>query len=215
MTLALFRLAFLLMLERTVTQFMRVAARVELPRRAALDHAIKALALALVFAPWLPSWPAAGASLLLAALLFARWLSWQPQIALRRLDIGIMYLGYLAIVAQLALEFLGQLHAIAWVGTVSVHLFTFGAMGLIVPAMITRISKGHTGRKAAFDAYDKAVLWVMLAGLFFRVVAPQLHPASYPMWIHLSATCWFVAFGLLGWRVIPWLLQPRADGKEH
>ena len=35
----------------------------------------------------------------------------------------------------------------AWVGSVSVHLFTLGAMGLIVPAMIVRISRGHTGRK--------------------------------------------------------------------
>jgi uncharacterized protein involved in response to NO len=215
MTLALFRLAFLLMLERTVTQFMRVAAKVELPRAEPLDHAIKVLALALVFAPWLPSWLAAGASLLLAVLLFARWLRWRPDVALRRLDIGIMYLGYLAIVAQLALEFLGQVVAIAWVGTVSVHLFTFGAMGLIVPAMITRISKGHTGRKAAFDTRDRAVLWLMLAALLVRVVLPQLLPGRYPMWIHLSATLWFAAFGLLGWRVIPWLLQPRVDGKEH
>jgi uncharacterized protein involved in response to NO len=215
MTLALFRLAFLLMLERTVTQFMRVAAKVELPRAELLDHAIKMLALALVFAPWLPSWLAAGASLLLAVLLFLRWLQWQPQVALRRLDIGIMYLGYLAIVAQLVLEFLNQVASVGWVGTVSVHLFTFGAMGLIVPAMITRIAKGHTGRKAAFDARDRAVLWLMLAALLVRVVLPQLLPGSYPMWIHLSATLWFAAFGLLGWRVIPWLLQPRVDGKEH
>ncbi len=215
MTLALFRLAFLLMLERTVTQFMRVAAKVELPRTAPLDHAIKVLALALVFAPWLPAWLAAGASLLLAVLLFARWLRWRPDVALRRIDIGIMYLGYLAIVAQLALEFLSPVVSFAWVGTVSVHLFTFGAMGLIVPAMITRISKGHTGRKAAFDARDRAVLWLMLAALLVRVVLPQLLPGRYPMWIHLSATLWFAAFGLLGWRVIPWLLQPRVDGKEH
>jgi uncharacterized protein involved in response to NO len=96
-----------------------------------------------------------------------------------------------------------------------VHLFSFGAMGLIVPAMITRISKGHTGRKAAFDALDKAVLWLMLAALAVRVLLPQLLPERYPLWIHLSATLWLAAFALLGWRVIPWLLQPRVDGKEH
>jgi len=215
MTLALFRVAFLLMLERTVTQFMRVAAKAELPRRPALDHAIKAFACALVFAPWLPASGAAAISLLLALLLLFRWLSWQPQVALRRLDIGIMYLGYLAIVAQLFTEILAVAHPFAWVGTVSVHLFTLGAMGLIVPAMITRIAKGHTGRKAAFEPRDKAVLWLMLAALAVRVVLPQLLPAHYPMLIHISATLWLAAFGLLGWRVIPWLLQPRVDGKEH
>jgi uncharacterized protein involved in response to NO len=215
MTLALFRLAFLLMLERTVTQFMRVAAKTELPRNAALDQAIKALALALAFAPWLPAGLAAGASLLAALLLLARWLWWRPDVALRRLDIGIMYLGYLAIVAQLFMEFLAVARPYTWVGTVSVHLFTLGVMGLIVPAMITRIAKGHTGRKAAFETPDKAVLWLMLTALFFRIAAPQIHPASYPMWLHLSASCWLLGFGLLGWRFIPWLMQPRIDGKEH
>lgn len=215
MTLALFRLAFLLMLERTVTQFMRMAAKVELPRRPALDHAIKAFACALVFAPWLPAAWDAAVSLVLALLLLFRWLSWQPQVALRRIDIGIMYLGYLAIVAQLALEFLAVARPFAWVGTVSVHLFTLGAMGLIVPAMITRIAKGHTGRKAAFDARDKAVLLLMLAALAIRILLPQWLPERYPAWIHLAATCWLAAFALLGWRVIPWLMQPRVDGKEH
>jgi uncharacterized protein involved in response to NO len=215
MALALFRLAFLLMLERTLTQFMRAACKVELPRFAPLDHAIKILALALVFAPWLPAWLAAGASLLAAMLLFARWLLWQPRLALRRIDIGIMYLGTLAIVAQLAIEFLGQMRTFVWVGTVSVHLFTFGAMGLIVPAMIVRISKGHTGRKATFDTLDKAALWLMLAALLVRVVLPQLLPGAYLTWILLAATCWLACFGLLGWRYIPWLLQARVDGKLH
>ncbi|MDP2794766.1 MAG: NnrS family protein [Sulfurisoma sp.] len=215
MTLALFRLAFLLMLERTLTQFMKAAFQLALPRIAALDHAIKGAALALAFAPWLAGWLADGAALLLALLLFVRWLLWRPNVALRRLDIGIMYLGYLAIVAQLALDVLGRWRGHAWVGTVSAHVFTLGAMGLVVPAMIVRIARGHTGRKVAFDALDKAALWLMLAGLATRVLAPQLFPGAYAMWIHLTATCWLLCFGLLGWRYIPWLMQPRADGKTH
>src|SRR6185369_11687480 len=94
-------------------------------------------------------------ALLLALLLAARLAFWQPQLAMRRLDVGIMYLGYLAIVAQLAIDFFSRVARVEWVGTVSIHLFTFGVMGLIIPAMIIRISKGHTGRKVAFETADK------------------------------------------------------------
>ena len=215
MTLALFRLAFLIMLERTLTQFMKSAFQLALPRIAPLDHAIKGLALLLVFGHLLPPALATAATLLLAALLAARWLLWQPQIALRRLDIGIMYIGYLAIIAQLLIDILAGPGGYAAVGTVAVHVFTIGVMGLITPAMIVRICRGHTGRKVAFDAQDKAVLWLMLAGFFLRVGAPQLMPAAYLPLTGLAAGCWLVCFGMLGWRYIPWLMLPRVDGKEH
>ena len=215
MTMSLFRLAFLIMLERTLTQFMKGVFQLSLPRIALLDHGIKTLALLLVFGYLLPPALASDAALLLALLLGARWLLWQPQVALRRLDIGIMYLGYLAIIGQLLIEFLGQFGGSTLVGTVSVHLFTLGAVGLITPAMIVRISRGHTGRKVVFDALDKAALWLMLAGLLVRVLAPQLVPSAYLLWMGLAAACWLGCFGLLGWRYVPFLLKPRVDGKEH
>ena len=215
MTLALFRLVFLIMLERTLTQFMKGVFQLSLPRIAPLDHGIKTLALLLVFGHLLPPVLASDTALLLALLLGARWLLWQPQVALRRLDIGIMYLGYLAIIAQLLIEFLGQFGGSDLVGAVSVHLFTFGAMGLITPAMIVRISRGHTGRKVAFDGLDKATLWLMLAGLFVRVLVPQLAPSAYLLWMGLAAVFWLGCFGLLAWRYVPFLMRPRVDGKEH
>lgn len=215
MSLALFRVAFLVMLERTVTQFMKGVFQVSILRDARLDISIKALAVILVFAGFLPGVVAGGLSLLLAGLLFLRFAFWKPHLAMRRLDLGIMYLGYLGIVAQLLAEsFLGFSDP-RWVGAVSAHLFAFGVMGLIIPAMIVRISKGHTGRKVAFDAIDKLVLYVMMLGLVFRLLVPQFDADRYAIWIDLSAACWFVAFAVLGWRYIPFLTQPRIDGKEH
>jgi uncharacterized protein involved in response to NO len=126
-----------------------------------------------------------------------------------------MHLGKLAIAIQLlvvAFEITGRS---AWIGSFSVHLFTFGVMGLIIPAMIIRISRGHTGRKVAFDALDKGILWIMIVALMLRVIAPQLVPASYRLWIELAATCWFIGFGILAWRSTPMLVRPRIDGREH
>lgn len=215
MSLALFRFAFLLMLERTQVQFMRHGFGVEILRNPRIDFPIKWLAIALVFADLLPA-PLAGLlEFAMAALLLWRFAFWHPAKALSRLDIGIMYIGYLMIVAQLLIAGAGRFAEIAWVGTVAVHVFTVGVMGLIGPAMIVRISKGHTGRDVVFGRVDLAALWIMLAGFLARVVAPQLYPAGYMMFLHLAAACWLAAFGILLWRYVPVLLAPRVDGREH
>ena len=214
-TTGLFRMAFLVMLERTLTQFMKGVYQVQILRNPRLDNAIKGLGLVLVFERLLPVPLSGGLALLLAVLLLARFAFWKPQLGLRRLDLGIMYLGYLAIAAQLVIVFLDQVVRPAWVGTVSVHVFTFGVMGLIIPAMLVRIFKGHTGRKVQFAPADKLVLWVMMLGFALRIVLPQLLPAQYVLWLWLAAACWFVCFALLAWRYVPYVLAPRVDGKEH
>ena len=214
MSLGLFRLAFLIMFERTLTQFMRNVFQVSILRDARLDLAIKGLALLLVFAGLMPAWLAAALALALAALLAWRFVYWKPQLALRRLDIGISYLGYLAVVAQLLVAALDSVAPPAWIGSVSVHLFSFGVMGLVIPAMITRIAKGHTGRPVQFTAQDKQVLWIMLLALVLRVLGPQLAPAAYLVWLTLAAACWSLGFALLAWRSLPFLWRPRADGRE-
>ena len=215
MATGLFRVAFLVMLERTLTQFMKGIFQVDILRHATLDKAIKLLALLLVGAGLMPPSLAAWLSLLLALLLAGRLFFWKPQLALQRLDLGIMYLGYAAIVLQLLVEFIGQVAAPAWVGAFSMHVFGLGVMGLIIPAMLIRIAKGHTGRKVVFEPSDKAVLWIMIAAFLLRVVAPQFLPESYALWLVLAACGWLIGFGILAWRLIPFLLQARVDGKEH
>jgi len=214
MTLALFRVAFLVMLERTLSGFMQGAFGLEIRREKWLDLSIKGLAVVLVAAPWLPPLLAGVLSLLLALLLLGRFLLWHPRQAFSRLDIGIMYFGYLGIVAQLLAIFLITVAGIAWVGSITVHLFSFGVMGLIIPAMLIRISNGHTGRPVRFDRRDKLALYLMLAGFGCRIVLPQLWPAAYQHWVALAALSWFACFALLAWRYLPFYLQPRADGRS-
>ena len=215
MAIGLFRMAFLVMFERTLTQFMKGVFQVSILRDPRLDGPIKLLALSLVFVDLLPPWLGAAITLLLALLLIVRLFFWKPQLALRRLDIGIMYLGYLALVAQLLINVVSAFTDIAWVGTVSIHVFTFGVMGMVIPAMLIRISKGHTGRKVVFDGLDKWVLRIMILGFIARVIVPQFAPATYLHCIYLAAFCWFVCFSVLAWRYIPYLVQARVDGREH
>ena len=215
MTLGLFRMAFLVMLERTLSQFMKNAFQVAILRNAALDGAIKLLGGVLVFAAWLPPHMLLIFSALLALLLLFRLAFWKPRLALQRLEIGIMYMGYLALTLQLLIDVVERIAHPGWVGSMSAHVFTFGVMGLIIPAMLIRISNGHTGRPVKFDAIDRVVLKVALLAFVLRIFAPQLSPANYGIWIMLAAAFWSVVFAILGWRYIPYLLQARVDGKLH
>lgn len=211
LTLALFRLAFVVMLERTLIPFMKGAFQVALPRKVWLDGPIKGLALLLLSGPWLPSPVRAITEVLLATLLIGRLLTWSPHLALRRIELGVMYLGTVAIAAQLALDAFGG----AWVGSMPLHVFTFGAMGHIIPAMLVRIGLGHTGRPVVFSRWDKLALWVMVLAFVARVVAPQLDDAHYGQWIWISALAWMTGFAMVGVRIAPMLLRARVDGREH
>ena len=215
MALALFRLAFIIMLERTLVPFMKGGLGIVLPAFPRLGFVVKGLAFALVFNFALPTALTVTFTLLLAAGLLFRFLRWSPLKAFTRIDIGIMYVGWLAIIGQLLLTVLAVLAPQDWVGTLSIHVFTFGAMGCIIPAMVTRISRGHTGRKVAFDGVDRAILYVMLLAFLIRIVLPQWFPGLYLAWIHAAATAWALGFAGLAWRNVPFLWQARIDGRVH
>ena len=215
MAVGLFRVAILVMLERTLSAFMKAAFQVELLKSAKLNMAIKLLALSMVFASLLPALLAASCTLLLAVLLAVRLVYWQPRLALRRLDIAIMYLGYLAVVVQLLIESYRLTGHFSELASWSIHVFTLGAMGLIIPAMLIRISKGHTGRKVNFDSLDKSALYLMMLAFVLRICAPLIAPAGYALWIALAAACWFACFALMVARYLPMLMRARVDGKEH
>src|SRR3989338_3679000 len=126
MVLGLFRMAFLVMLERTLAQFMKGVFNVTILQNPALNKAIKLLGLLLVFESLMPAQLSGGIALLLALLLAGRFIFWKPQLAMQRLDIGIIYLGYLAIAAQLLIEFFRHITHLEGAASMSVHVFTFG-----------------------------------------------------------------------------------------
>lgn len=214
-TLALFRLVFLVMLERTIPAFMKAGFQVAVPRAPAVDWSIKGLALLLVAEPWLPRPAAAAAGFVLAALVLGRLATWKPLLAFRRLHVGVMYVGSLALGAQLAVVALEHVTPHAWVGTLPTHLFTLGVMGLIIPSMMLRLAKGHTGRPVVFGGVDHLVVALALLAFTARVVAPQLAPEAYRTWLWLAAGAWSLAFLVVFARIAPALWRPRIDGREH
>lgn len=211
LSLALFRLAFVVMLERTIPPFMRGAFQLEVRRVFALDTAVKVLAVALVPAVWLPSGLRVAVEVGFVVVFAARMLLWQPLRALARVEVGVMYVGALCLALQVALRALGG----AWVGSAPLHIFSFGTMGLIIPAMLTRIAQGHTGRPIQFGVAERVALGLMsLAGLA-RVVGPQVAPSQYQSWLIVAAVGWAACFCITLLRIAPMLWAERVDGREH
>ncbi len=215
MALGLFRVAFVVMFERTFPPFMKAAAGIELPMLRPLDFAIKALVLAAVFQAWLPKPVATGLLLAAAAALAVRFFRWRPLLGLSRFPVAVMYVGYLGLIAHLVLEALRVHGVFLGLGAIATHTFAFLCFGVVVAAMVTRISQGHTGRPLQFTPSDRLAIAVLGAGAFFRLAAPQLWAAHYPTWVTLAAVCWASCYALLGVRLVPFLWRARVDGKEH
>lgn len=215
MALGLFRLAVVIMLERTLSQFMRAAFQVDILKNRKLDAAIRLGALAAVFEAAMPMPVAVVVMAVTAALLLFRFFFWSPLKAFCRLDVGVMYAGYLGLVVSLFLECLRLAGKLDAIGNVAAHTFTLLCMGTIIPAMLVRISQGHTGRKILFTGSDKFAILVCGLGGLIRIVPPQIWPSSYQACIVLSVFCWAICYALIGWRLVPYLVGPRVDGKEH
>ncbi len=96
----------------------------------------------------------------------------------------------------------------------AIHAFTYGGIGIMTLSMMSRISKGHTGR----NIYEpsKAIFWmfvILFSGAVIRVIFPMIDMSHYMLWIKWSHLHWLVAFGIFVFLYIPILISPRVDGK--
>jgi uncharacterized protein involved in response to NO len=215
MSIGLFRVAFCVMFERTMPQFMKNKMGILLPRKRFIDLPIKILILLGAFESFLPAQLGAAVLIAAAVLLLWRWFTWSPLRGLSDFGISLMYIGYLGLIAHLVLEAMRITGLYVGVGALSVHVFTFLCMGVVIPGMLIRISQGHTGRKLLFTVSDRIALGAMFVGCAFRVIATQASPAHYLWAITAAGIGWSLCFTLLAFRLIPFLWQPRIDGREH
>lgn len=215
MTMGLFRVAFVVMFERTITQFMKNSMGILLLRNWYLDSAIKLFAVLAVFQGLFPTNISAIILGLAGLLLGIRFILWKPLKGFKNFGIGLSYFGYFGLVLHFIFEALKVSGLYIPAGSVSIHIFTFLCMGVVIPAMIIRIAQGHTGRKLNFTLSDRMAIGSIVVGAFFRLIAVQFWPQHYQMWIDMAAISWAICFTLIGYRLIPFLLKPRIDGREH
>jgi len=102
-----------------------------------------------------------------------------------------------------------------WVSKfLAIHAFSYGGIGAITLAMMSRVALGHTGRNiSAPPRLIGFAFGVMMVGGIVRVVLPLIIPSHFLSWIILSQILWVIAFGAFTCLYFPILIRPRIDGK--
>ena len=94
----------------------------------------------------------------------------------------------------------------------AMHALAAGAMASMTLAVMTRATRGHTGRPLEADRATVVIYALVTLGALLRVAAPLL-PIDYMLSIRLAGGLWAGAFLLFALVYGPMLLGPRADGK--
>ncbi|MBU4136958.1 MAG: NnrS family protein [Alphaproteobacteria bacterium] len=141
-----------------------------------------------------PLQPLTGAALVIAGvanlLRLARWRGW---LARREALVWILHAGYAWLGLGLVLLGLAALAPDAVPFTAGVHALTTGAMGVETLAMMTRATRGHTGRARVADRSTTAIYLLILSAAAVRVSAPFLTDWTIAL-LAISATLWALAF---------------------
>ena len=138
-----------------------------------------------------------------------RLLRWKPWLTWKEPMVWSLHLAYACLPISLILRG-GWDNAFASHNLI--HLFTIGALGGLILAMITRVTMGHTGRMI----YQGPNMSLAFAAVFIAALTRSLGvlwaPSEMLLWIELSGGLWVFAFGLFVWRFGLMLLSPRPDG---
>ncbi len=137
---------------------------------------------------------------------------WQSFRTWRDPIVWSLHLGYAWIPLGLALKGVALLNGAA-IAAFWLHSLTVGALSMLILAVMTRASLGHTGRALVVAPPITAAYLLLLAAALVRVFGLKLSGVGYPAVILGAAALWTAAFGVFVWVYAPILMAPRADGK--
>ena len=158
-----------------------------------------------------PTHPAAGALLLAAGgLNLVRLIRWRGDATLAEPLVWILHLGYLWLAAGLFFTGLSVAAPGLVPPSVGVHALTAGAIGVMTLAIMTRASRGHTGRPLAAGRIEVLIYVLINAAALTRVTGGLL-PTLYQPLLMVSAGLWSAAFLAFVVGYGPMLLSPRTD----
>jgi uncharacterized protein involved in response to NO len=186
---------------------------------------ISVVTLALVhlfgFIPLLPTISVAAMFLVAGLSNLLRFLSWRPWVTIKVPLLWSLHCAYLFILLGFFLCALGYAGlTLAWFDgfanqyTTLLHSFTLGGMGLLILAMMSRVSLGHTGRPLVLSPWI-SIGFIFLCGAYIcRIWLPLTLPGSshYASYL-LSIFFWLLGYGLFVALYLPILCRSRVDGR--
>ncbi|PJA32535.1 MAG: hypothetical protein CO187_03520 [Zetaproteobacteria bacterium CG_4_9_14_3_um_filter_53_7] len=156
-------------------------------------------------------WMIINAALLATVIHGLRLIGWFDRAVLREPMLWVLHLGYAWLVAGFLLYALAELLDLPTVQ--AVHAWTVGGIGMFTLGMIARVALGHTGRNIHALPWLPAAFMLLFIAALTRVFLPIIRPEWLDMSLHISATCWIIAFIIAGIRYSSILLRARTDGK--
>lgn len=158
-----------------------------------------------------PAHPAVGALLLAAGgLNLVRLIRWRGDAALAEPLVWILHLGYLWLSAGLVLTGMSVVTPGLVPPSAGVHALTAGAVGVMTLAVMTRASRGHTGRPLTAGKLE-VLIYVLINAAALSRVTGGLSPTLYQPLLIVSAGLWSAAFVAFAIGYGPMLLSPRPD----
>jgi uncharacterized protein involved in response to NO len=155
-----------------------------------------------------PSLGAIGLLLLLgAALNFWRLLRWRGFATAAEPLLLILHIGYFWLVLGVALLGAAMLDADLPLSA-AIHSLTAGAIGTMILAVMTRATRGHTGRDLSADRATTLIYALVTLAAITRVTAAFAASWTLPL-LMVSAGFWLAAFGGFLLCYGPMLLGPR------
>jgi uncharacterized protein involved in response to NO len=141
-----------------------------------------------------PTQPVSGALLLLAGFAnIARLSRWRGLAAAEPL-LFVLHLGFAWLAFAQTLLGASVLAPDVVPRTAGVHALTAGAIGVMTLAVMTRATRGHTGRPLAADKATVAIYLAVNLSAAVRVAAPFAESLR-PLLLSVSALLWVAAFG--------------------
>ena len=91
------------------------------------------------------------------------------------------------------------------------HLLAVGGLGLLILAMISRVSLGHTGRGIQASPWVVMAFLCLIIAALIRGLWPLLLGGNHLSIYSISILFWLLGFGIFMIQYWPVLTQPRAD----
>jgi uncharacterized protein involved in response to NO len=151
------------------------------------------------------------------AAVFLFWLAlrWGLLQSLRIRLLAMLHIGFIWLGIAFALYAADELLVLAGargIGLAPLHAAGMGFAGSIVFAMVTRVTRGHSGRSLTADDATWRLFWLLQAATLLRLAA-GFWLQGYAWLLTAAVLVWLAAF--TGWalKFVPVYLRPRADGK--
>jgi uncharacterized protein involved in response to NO len=146
-----------------------------------------------------------------AATHAARLVLWRPWLTLKTPIVWILHFAYAWIVLALALAALAAFALVP--ASLATHALTVGAIGGLTIGMMTRTSRGHTGRPLLAGRSERFCYIAIQFAALARVFVPLAFPSLQLHAIVVSGILWSLAFAVFTVTYWPVLSRPRLDGK--